>query len=79
LISKSGAELDILKGAKETLKSCQHLILELQSVEYNKGAPLKTEVIDYLHLTGFDLVNTEPFCNAGPDADYHFVKVGRII
>jgi len=74
-----GAELDILKGAKETLKSCQHLILELQSVEYNKGAPLKTEVIDYLHLTGFDLVNTEPFCNAGPDADYHFVKVGRII
>ena len=53
-----GAELDIIKGATETLKTCKHLILELQVVEYNKGAPLHDEVINYLKTIGF--VNSFP-------------------
>lgn len=66
-----GSELDVLKGAKETLASCKDLILELQRVEYNKGAPLREEVIDYLDSIGFDLVRGL-FCDNGPDGDYHF-------
>jgi FkbM family methyltransferase len=67
-----GAELDILKGSFETLKSVKHVILELQSVEYNKGAPLKEIVIEYMASIGFDCLGM--FSNNGPDGDYHFIK-----
>lgn len=70
-----GAELDIIKGASECLKTCKDLILELQKVEYNKGAPLKEEVISYLEEIGFKLVGSGPFSDNGPDGDYHFKKV----
>lgn len=68
-----GAELSILKGASETLKTCSDLILELQKVEYNKGAPLKDEVIKYLEELGFKMIKG-PFCDNGPDGDYHFSR-----
>ena len=68
-----GAEMDILKGAKETLKTCQNLILELQHVEYNTGAPMNEEVISYLDGIGFRLVEG-PFAEYSGDGDYHFVR-----
>ena len=68
-----GAEMDVLRGATETLKSCKNLILELQKVEYNKGAPLREEVIPFVESLGFKL-KTGPFCDNGPDGDYHFVR-----
>ena len=67
-----GAELDVLKGAVETLKFVQHVILELQVVEYNKGAPLRDYVIDYMNTQGFDCAGI--FSNNGPDGDYHFIR-----
>ena len=67
-----GAELDVLKGAEYVLRHCENLILELQRVEYNKGAPLKDEVIAYLASIGFQLMNGGPFCDNGLDGDYHF-------
>ena len=67
-----GAELDVLKGAVETLKDVKHVILELQVVEYNKGAPLKDEVIAYMSEQGFDCNGI--FSNNGPDGDYHFIR-----
>jgi FkbM family methyltransferase len=67
-----GAELDVLKGAVETLKSVKHIILELQVVEYNKGAPLFDIVVDYMDKQGFDCLGI--FSNAGPDGDYHFCR-----
>jgi FkbM family methyltransferase len=67
-----GAELDVLKGAVETLTDVKHVILELQVVEYNKGAPLKDEVISYMDTQGFDCMGI--FSNNGPDGDYHFVR-----
>jgi FkbM family methyltransferase len=67
-----GAELDVLKGAQETLKECDHVILELQSVEYNKGAPLKDTVIKYMNNIGFE--NIGMFSTNGPDGDYYFRK-----
>lgn len=69
-----GAELDIIKGATETLKYCNHLILELQHVEYNLGSPSRDTVISYLETIGFRLVRG-PFANNGPDGDYHFVRI----
>jgi len=67
-----GAELDVLQGASEVLKTTKHVILELQAVEYNKGAPLKDTVIEYMDSIGFDCKGL--FSNNGPDGDYHFVK-----
>lgn len=67
-----GAELDVLRGAEEVLESVEHVILELQSVEYNKGAPLREIVIEYMYTIGFELV--AQFTNYGPDGDYHFKR-----
>lgn len=72
-IDVQGAELDVLQGASETLKQCKHLILELQKVEYNKGAPLRDEVIAYVNTLGFKMISG-PFCDNGPDGDYHFAR-----
>jgi FkbM family methyltransferase len=68
-----GAELDVLKGAQETLSECNHVILELQNVEYNKGAPLKDTVIEYMNSIGFE--NIGMFSTNGPDGDYYFRKI----
>lgn len=65
-----GAELDVLRGAHRVLSSVTDVILELQVVEYNAGAPLKDQVIDYMNSIGFDCLGI--FCNNGPDGDYHF-------
>jgi len=42
-----GNKSNILKGATNVLKCCSYLILEMQSVEYNEGAPLKDVVVAY--------------------------------
>jgi len=68
-----GAELDILKGASNCLEHATDLILELQRVEYNVGAPLKDEVIAWLQERGWELV-ADNFSRGGVDGDYHFVK-----
>jgi len=69
-----GAELDILKGATETIKHCRDLILEIAHVEYNKGAPHKDEIIAYVESLGFKLV-TPVFASAtASDGDYHFTR-----
>ncbi len=71
-----GAELDVLKGAQDTLQSVNHLILELQHTDYNLGAPKAQEVIEYLETIGFVLVGNGMFCGSslGVDGDYHFVR-----
>jgi hypothetical protein len=77
-IDTQGSELDILKGAKNTIKGVNHLIVELQHVQYNIGAKLVDESIEYIFSLGFELVPTgndnKYFCGNGPDADYHFIR-----
>jgi FkbM family methyltransferase len=68
-----GAELDILKGATETLKACSDIILECQHIEYNIGAPLVNSVISYLESIGFKLISN--FNKEAVDGDYHFSRV----
>ena len=70
-----GAELDILKGATETLRTCKDLILELQVGEYNTGAPMKDEVISYLESIGF-VLKTPAFSDTRSiQDDYHFTRL----
>ena len=71
-IDVQGAERDVLEGATKTLKSVQHLIIEVQSAEYNEGAPLKEETFSYLDSLGFR--NVAEIVNYGPDADFHFIR-----
>jgi FkbM family methyltransferase len=72
-IDVQGCEIDILKGAAYTLANCKDLLIELQHSEYNKGAPLKDEAMQFLQSIGFKLKYSLP---ATPfDGDYHFVRV----
>lgn len=68
-----GAELDILKGAPEILKHCNNIILEMQHVDYNKGAPKADEIIKYLESIGFKNVSGM-FSGGEIDGDYHFAR-----
>ena len=72
-IDVQGAELLVLKGAVETLKHCKYLIVELQDVHYNEGAPLADETIQWLKEHDFECV-ARKFSDNGPDADYCFVN-----
>lgn len=69
-----GAELDVLKGAEKCLAQAEHLILELQHMDYNAGAPKAQEVINWLEARGWSC--TGQFCESelGVDGDYHFIK-----
>ena len=49
-----GSELDILRGGKDLISRSSVVILEVSYVEYNLGAPLAKEVIEYMIEIGFD-------------------------
>ena len=68
-----GAELDIIKGATNTLKYCKYLVIEMQEVDYNKHAPKADEVIEYLKSIGY-ICMAPKFSNNGPDYDSCFVN-----
>jgi FkbM family methyltransferase len=72
-IDVQGAELDILKGGQNIINNAKYLIIELQNVEYNRGAPLENVTIDYLQSKGWEIVESK-FSNNGPDADYLFIN-----
>lgn len=67
-----GSERDILAGATETLKSVKRLVTEIQSVEYNKDAPLVGETLPFIESLGFKCCDPL-FSNNGPDGDYGFI------
>ncbi|MBT6489076.1 MAG: FkbM family methyltransferase [Deltaproteobacteria bacterium] len=52
-IDVQGAEIDVLKGATETLKSGPFVLLETQVLEYNKGAPMMADVISFMSSIGY--------------------------
>ena len=72
-IDVQGAELDILKGGQTIINNAKYLIIELQNVEYNRGAPLENVTIDYLQSNGWEIFESK-FSNNGPDADYLFIN-----
>ena len=75
-IDVQGAEFDILKGGQTIINNAKYLIIELQNVEYNRGAPLENVTIDYLQSNGWEIVEAK-FSNNGPDADYLFINTNH--
>lgn len=69
-----GAEMNALSGADNLLKTAKYLILELQHLDYNIGAPKHKEVIEYLKGKGFNLVKDFGGSPLGVDKDYLFVN-----
>jgi FkbM family methyltransferase len=76
-IDVQGAELDVLKGASYTLSHCTYLIVELQDVHYNQGAPLAPVTINYLQNNGWILIASK-FSDNGPDGDYCFINFNKM-
>lgn len=68
-----GSEKDILEGALETLKTCKHLIVEMQCVDFNEGAPKVDVTGPYIESLGFMCIGNK-FSDNGPDADYGFIN-----
>ena len=54
-IDVQGAELDILHGATNTLRSVEFIHMELSTLQYNAGAPLIANVLPKLDEIGFVL------------------------
>ena len=69
-----GCELDIIKGAVNTIRYCPDIILELQNKEYMKGAPMRDEVISYMKSIGYNLVSHFTQNSSDADGDYHFSR-----
>lgn len=72
-IDVQGSEKDIIEGGENTIKNTKYLIVEMQSVEYNQGAPMVTETMPYIESLGFTCIKPK-FCDNGPDADYLFIN-----
>ena len=72
-IDVQGCELDILKGGINSINHAKYLIIELQHVQYNRGAPLEDVTIKYLNDNGWEIVEAK-FVDNGPDADYLFIN-----
>ena len=67
-----GAELDIILGSSNCVQHCDDIILELQDLDFNIGAPKSKQVIDYMDSIGFDCLGF--FSKNRFDMDFHFRK-----
>lgn len=65
-----GSELDIIRGGLQVVSRCKGLILELSSTNYNDGAPMDLEIIDYLSTIGFEQVEVVDGKNS--DRPHHY-------
>jgi FkbM family methyltransferase len=76
-----GAELEVLRGGLETLAQTDVVLLELSVSQYNKGAPLSSDVISFMRECGFHLsdicdVKRIPRGNRVLQFDAFFAKKG---
>jgi FkbM family methyltransferase len=76
-IDVQGAEVDIIRGGINTFKHASRMIVELQHVEYNKGALLNIYSLPIIEtLLGMEC--TDPlFHNNGSDGDYGFININK--
>jgi FkbM family methyltransferase len=73
-IDTQGSEKDIIAGGLGAILHATRLIVEMQAVHYNIGAPLVGETLPWIENLGFRCISPL-FCNNGPDGDYDFVRV----
>ena len=50
-----GYELEVLRGGLNVLEETEVVLLEISLMEYNQGAPLFAEVVEFLNSRGFAL------------------------
>lgn len=72
-IDVQGAELDVIKGASNVLSNAKVLIVEMQHINYNDGAPTVDITKPYIESLGWECI-AEKFSDNGPDADYCFIR-----
>jgi FkbM family methyltransferase len=58
-LDTQGSELDILKGASDTMKNVKVILTEMPIIEYNEGAPDIQEYLNYFDKAGFYPMNLE--------------------
>lgn len=78
-IDAQGYELEILKGAANSIKSFEAILLEVAVLEINEGAPLLNEVAAFMDRLGFEAceileVHRRPLDNAMSQVDIIFVR-----
>jgi FkbM family methyltransferase len=73
-IDVQGAEKDIIAGGIKSLSKATHLVIEIQDVDYNIGAPKAHETIPYIEKVLNVKCVAPKLCDNGPDADYGFTK-----
>tara|TARA_R110000868_G_scaffold106987_2_gene292941 strand:+ start:285 stop:1112 length:828 start_codon:yes stop_codon:yes gene_type:complete len=79
-IDTQGSELQILAGMEEYIEKFEVVQLEVALLEYNLGAPLVADVMQYMDRTGFALYDIGPFYRRETDfAIFHmdFVFVAK--
>jgi FkbM family methyltransferase len=52
-IDVQGSEIDIINGGLEIIKESKGILMEISLIEYNKNAPTKEFVYDYMDKIGF--------------------------
>jgi len=52
-----GAEIDILRGSTETLKNTEFIFMEVAMLNYNAGAPLMAETVQFMDGIGFQCID----------------------
>jgi hypothetical protein len=52
-----GAEIDVLKGATDTLQKTHMVLAECSIIEYNHNAPLVSDVIEFMRSRGFRVLD----------------------
>jgi FkbM family methyltransferase len=77
-IDVQGCEIDILNGGLNIINHAKRMIIELQTENYNKGAPKAHESLPYIESLGWKCCDPL-FQNNGPDGDYGFINENKII
>lgn len=71
-IDTQGSEIDILKGGQFLVEKANHILLEVSVTEYNIGAPLIKDVLDYMHSIDFIMVDIWNCAYANRGKGQHF-------
>ena len=72
-IDVQGSERDVMQGGMETIRHAKHLIVEMQHMEYNEGAPLVGETLPWIEANGWTLI-APSFSKNYADSDFGFVR-----
>ena len=71
-IDVQGSEIDIINGGREIFENSKGILMEVSLVEYNKNAPLKDYVIEFMNDLGF--IVTEHIGNINHPLTYQLIQ-----